>query len=311
MTLRSLIYDTAFVVGVLTVLGLLTVVGISRLRTFARNAADQVQLALPYLLVLGGVLLVNDYLREIGPGISWIVGWRITEDIIALEGTLVADIQGYAHPLLTRYFSYVYIYGYIFLLVFPVLAYFLYTDDGRPVKEIAIAYALNYGIGVVCYLLFIAFGPRNVGIAEELLYTHWPESQLLTRELNANVNVFPSLHASISLTVALLAVRWRTVYRAWTPIATVLALSVVISTMYLGIHWATDVAVGAALAVVSVGIAIWLTSPTRLEGPLGRTGLWIRQLVDRPVEFVIQRGRTWYREQLADGTASDWPASED
>ena len=300
MTLRALIYDTAFVVGALTALGLLTVVGIDRLRTFVHNAVAQIQLALPYLLVLGGVLLVNDYLREVGPGISWIVGWRITEDIIALEGSFVGDIQSYAHPLLTRYFSYVYIYGYIFLLVFPVLAYFLYTDSGRPIKEIVIAYALNYGIGVVCYLLFIAFGPRNVGIAEELLYTHWPQSQLLTRELNANVNVFPSLHASISLTVALLAIRWRRVYRAWTPIATVLALSVVVSTMYLGIHWATDVVVGAVLAVVSVGGAVWLTRPERLEGPLGRAGLWLRQLVDRPVAFVVQRGRTWYRKQLVD-----------
>jgi membrane-associated phospholipid phosphatase len=70
--------------------------------------------------------------------------------------------------------------------------------------------------------------------------------------------------------------------------------------MYLDSHWATDVVVGAALAVISVGGAVWLTRPERLEGPLARASLWLRQQVDRPVEFVIQRGRTWYRERLVD-----------
>jgi membrane-associated phospholipid phosphatase len=75
---------------------------------------------------------------------------------------------------------------------------------------------------------------------------------LLTSEVNHNTNVFPSLHASLSLTVAFLSLRTRTEYGRWPLVAVPLALSVSFATMYLGIHWATDVVAGAVLAVLSI-----------------------------------------------------------
>ena len=299
--LLGVLFDVAVVVLALTALAAFAIVGLERIKEFRHRAVDRFRLVFPYLLLLGGVLFINDLLRDIGPQISWIFGWRITSDIIALEGTLVADLQQYAHPWLTYYFSYIYIYGYIFLLVFPIVAYFVYTDD-RPVKEAALAYTLNYGIGVVCYMVFVAFGPRNAGpeFGEALLYTHWPESQLLTSEVNANVNVFPSLHTSLAATVAILAYRWRDIYWSWLPLATLLAISVAISTMYLGIHWATDVVAGVVLALVSVGLAIWLTRPKRQDGPLGRAGHRLRRVVDIPVDYTIAQLQGLYAKRWGD-----------
>lgn len=297
--LLEIVFNVVVVVGILTGIALVGIVGLDRIRSFRAELVEQVRLVFPYLLLLGLVLLANDYLRDLGPEFSWIVGFRITENIISIEGSFVATLQSYSHPALTYYFSYIYIYGYIFLLVFPIVAYFLYTENRRPIRETALAYTLNYGLGVLLYIIFIAFGPRNVAEVQVdgLLYTHWPESQLLTRELNSNVNVFPSLHTSLAITIALLAYRWREVYRAWFPIALVLALSVAYSTMYLGIHWASDVVAGAVLAGVSVGGAIWLTSPGRREGLLGRVGLRVRRLVDRPVDFVLYRAQQWYERR--------------
>lgn len=296
--LFSILLDVSVIVLVLTALGIVFIVGIDQVRSFRPHARDQLRATLPYLLLLGGVLLVNNLLRDIGPEISWVIGWRITEDIIALEGTFVASLQGYSHPWLNYYFSYIYIYGYIFLLVFPVVLYFIYTDN-RPVRETALAYTLNYGIGVICYIIFVAFGPRNIGpeYGEALLYTHWPEAQLLTSEVNANVNVFPSLHTSLAVTVALLAYRWRDVSRAWLPISAALAISVAISTMYLGIHWATDVVAGTILALVSVGLAIWLTRPKRRHGRLGSLGCRLRLLVDRPFDYIVRRLQRWHTDR--------------
>ncbi|PHQ46249.1 inositol phosphorylceramide synthase, partial [Halorubrum sp. C3] len=74
-------------------------------------------------------------------------------------------------------------------------------------------------------------------------------------------NVFPSLHTSLSVTVGTFAVLTRDEYPLWTLIAVPLSLSVVIATMYLGIHWLTDVVAGFALAFGCVALAYRLVEP--------------------------------------------------
>jgi membrane-associated phospholipid phosphatase len=212
--------------------------------------------AAPTLAVLGGVLAVNSVVRDIGVELSWLIGVNITGYIFLVESELVATIQSIATPALTAYFGFVYVFGYTFLLTFPVLAYLL-ADGPRPVRVLFTAYILNYGFGLVCYVLFVAYGPRNFmpELVDPLLYTAWPQSQLLVQQVNTNTNVFPSLHTSLSVTVALVAVRFRDIYPRWTPVAGLLAASIVFSTMYLGIHWATDVVAGAAVGWASVALA--------------------------------------------------------
>jgi len=295
MTLTDLLVELTVVVVLMLVVGGMGIIGLDRIRAFRPHARKRFRLVLPYLLLLALVLAVNSLLRDIGPELSWIIGWRITGWIAGIEGTFVATVQSYAHPTLTAYFSYIYVYGYVFLLAFPVIAYFL-LPDARPIREMAVAYSLNYALGVVCYLLFIAYGPRNVmpDMVDQLLYTSWPESQLLTSEVNSNVNVFPSLHTSLSVTVAALAYRTREQYPYWLLLATVLAVSVGISTMYLGIHWAIDVLGGVVLAAISVAGAAYLTSPERRGTALDRAGRRARAVVDRPLAYLLAatRGRS-------------------
>jgi len=271
-----------------TVLGLFTIVGLDRLREFRGRALDRLQSVLPYLVLLGVVLAINSLLRDIGPGLSWIIGWQITDWIFAFEGNFVGWLQSHSNPLASVYFSYIYVYGYIFLMVFPVIAYLVLGDD-RPIKETALAYTVNYSVGVVCYVLFIAYGPRNVlpATVDQILYLNWPESHLLTSQINANVNVFPSLHTSLSVSVVALAYRTREEYPRWLPIATVLGVSVMIATMYLGIHWATDVFFGVLLGLGSVGVAAWLTSPNRRDSRLWQLGQRLRSPIDRPVGALL------------------------
>jgi len=295
-----LLPEIVLVVSLLTVLGLILIVGLDRLWTFRVDAVDRFEGVFPYLLLLGGVLAVNSYLRQIGPSLSWVFGWQITDDIFAIEGDFVGILQSYSHPVADLYFSYTYIYGYIFLVAFPVLAYFV-LSDGRPVRELILAYAINYVVGVVCYLVFIAYGPRNVmpDLVDQILYLNWPESNLLTREFNANVNVFPSLHTSLSVTVALLAYRTRESYPLWLPVSSILAASVMVSTMYLGIHWGTDVVAGIGLAVLSVGGAAWLTSPERHR--LDSIGGRLRAPIDRAVGWFVDLLREYRGTNRSDG----------
>jgi membrane-associated phospholipid phosphatase len=287
-----LLPEISVVVSVLVVTGVVTIVGLDRVWAFREHAPDRFLYIFPYIVLLAGVLVFNSVLRSVGPTLSWLLNWQITNDIFALEGEFVAVLQSYASPAVTVYLSYTYIYGYVFLLAFPIVAYLVMQDD-RPVREAILSYALNYVIGVVCYVLFIAYGPRNVmpDLVDQLLYLHWPESNLLTSEINSNVNVFPSLHTSLAVTVVLLAYRTRDEYPAWLPISALVGTSVVISTMYLGIHWLTDVVAGTVLAFISVGTAVWLTRPENLDSRVGAVGQQLRKPVDRVARAAVDRLR--------------------
>jgi membrane-associated phospholipid phosphatase len=245
--------------AVLLVLGALVFVGPARLRASYGHLRDRVGETWPYLVLLLAVLGVNKVARDVGPEVSWAIGWNITGVIYAVEGEFVALVQSLASPPLTAFFAFVYLVGYVFLLVFPFVAY-LALPDQRFLKATSVAYALNYAVGVACYVLFVSYGPRNLlpGQVESLLYVTYPRTQILTGAVNVNTNVFPSLHTSLSVTVAALAVQSRERYPGWSVLAAPLAAAVAFATMYLGIHWALDVVAGILLGVGSTaaGLAV-------------------------------------------------------
>jgi len=208
-----------------------------------------------YVVVLVGVLLAGSVAREVAADLSWVIGLNITAFIQSAEQGTVALIQSVATPPATAYFSFVYVFGYPLLTVFPVLLYAV-VEESRPFRELVIAFVLNDVFGVFGYVLFVSYGPRNTAIAEQLLYTTYPQAQFLTAAVNANSNVFPSLHTSISVTVAYMA--WRTRHSAprWWYLAAPMAASIAFATMYLGIHWVLDVVAGTALGVGCVRLAV-------------------------------------------------------
>ncbi|MHC3439659.1 phosphatase PAP2 family protein [Natrialbaceae archaeon A-gly3] len=255
MLLRVLAQVVA-VIAFMLIVGLVVVVGRDRLRETRRECLSRLRAVAPIALVLATTLALNGVVRGVSYDLSWTVGWEATWTIYELEGQFIVWIQSLATPPVTAYFSFMYIYGYVFLLVFPIVAYFALADT-RPLRLLFASYTFNYVLGLVCYTLVIAYGPRNVmpEFVSPLLYESYPHYQHLTRQVNRNVNVFPSLHTSLAATAAILAYRTRDTYPRWTPVATVLAVSIAVSTMYLGIHWAVDVVAGVALASASVVLA--------------------------------------------------------
>lgn len=239
---------------------LLSVVCLRRARLLTTDGlTDRAQEITPFALVLVGALVVNKGLQNASRTISWVLDLNITWKIYAMEGQFVVYLQSLVPEGLRLYFSVMYVVGYVVLLVFPLIAYCLIEED-RYAKEIILAYAVNYGFGILLYSMFIAYGPRNLlpDLVQQPLFHDTPEVMLLTSFVNSNTNVFPSLHTSLSVSAMVLAWRTRSVVPHWAAIATVITASVALSTMFLGIHWVTDVVAGVFLGSVATLLAVEL-----------------------------------------------------
>ena len=266
--LRTILLEVTAVVALSCLVGAVTLVGPSRLASLRTELRPRLRESAPYLSVLIVVLILNSIIRDSAQELSWEIGFEITYLLAEYDAGIVATIQSFESQALTAYFSSIYVYGYVFLLVFPVLAY-LSLSDRTPFQRLVVAYSINYIVGLTLYVLFVAYGPRNwlaveTGVeAANVVYENHlygvtsaeTVNELLTSEVNSRTNVFPSLHTSLSATVTLFAYRTRETYRLWFGVATVLAASIIVSTMYLGIHWAVDILFGFGLAGLSVWVA--------------------------------------------------------
>ncbi len=283
MALESVVRELVLIVGTMLAVTTLVLVGPTRLAAALRGYKWRIRKVTLALGLLIAVLLVRLGGQGIIPRLQLsVVGLNITPQIDRVERAIfpenpVVFLQGFESELVTSFFVFIYIHGYAFLLLFPFIAYFSLRSMDR-FSSLVVAFTANYAIGLVCYVFFIAYGPRNLLPLEvaPLLYDAYPQSRFLTNEVNQNTNVFPSLHTSLSMTVLFLAWVTRKEYPLWFPIAAVFALSVVVSTMFLGIHWFSDVVAGTILAAISVYIGLNLD----LEGLQRSTVAFVRTHVD-------------------------------
>lgn len=253
MTVGGVILIIATVVGGLLGLASAFCIGFEPLRLSLHEARGKLRDVGPYALALAVIYAFSRTVHHLTERYAGSIGVDITATLYAIEGTFVADLQRLVPTVFVDYFAFVYVFGFAFLVVFPPVAYFALPSQ-RRLKELLVAYSVNYGGGSLCYLLFVAYGPRNVlpHLVREPLYDGYPQVQSVSAAVSSNTNVFPSLHASLAVTVLLMAWYTRATYPRWLWIASMLVASVVVSTMVLGIHWLTDVIAGLVLAVVSV-----------------------------------------------------------
>lgn len=191
-----------------------------------------------------------------------------TQYIYLFEGNITPLVQKWLeHDALTRVTTFFYVIVFT-VMMFASLFVYHHEQDRRSL------YALLYGLGLnyVIAIPFFLFVPVN-----EAWYTHpevsplylkaYPLFEEQYRFFSGLDNSFPSLHTSISLTLATIALRSRNVRLAW--IAAVSAAVILFSVIYLGIHWYADVIAGIVLASTTTSLAYRLS-----EYPLGT-----RQLV--------------------------------
>jgi len=68
--------------------------------------------------------------RQVAPKLSRQIGIRLTSAFYNIEGEFILVFQAIQTPETSAYFSSIYVYGYTFLLIFPVIACFTLSDTG-------------------------------------------------------------------------------------------------------------------------------------------------------------------------------------
>lgn len=264
MTLPVVVTITALIVGLALLSTVAVCVRLDRLRNAGDDSRRRVREITPYVAIAAGAFLFKQLTHEASLELSRTLDWNITGTLYAAEGLFVANLQASTPEASFGFFSVMYMFGFPYLLLVPVVLYFLLPSQ-RRLKQLLVAYVLNYAIGALCYTLFIAYGPRNWidEHVEGTMYQLYPETQELTAAVSSNTDVFPSLHTSMAVVALVFAWKTRQEYPRWFPLAAAVTACVVLSTMVLGIHWLSDVVAGVVLGVGSVIAARWIVA--RLE----------------------------------------------
>jgi membrane-associated phospholipid phosphatase len=165
------------------------------------------------------------------------------------------------------------VYGFsiAYFLLFPALVTALAVALARrpnlgPYRVLATATVVDYVLSVPFYVLFPV--PERWAFAESgaaLLSDQWTSGLIeFFRPLSGLDNCFPSFHVSLTVIVVLLCFLDRSPWR-WT--AFVIGLTVILSTVAIGIHWLADVVGGVAIGLASVAAARRIESRWQLPSP--------------------------------------------
>jgi len=229
----------------------------------ARGTMERLRYYFPYILILAVQALIAwfqmRYVEKLLPD------WDYTNVIYGIEHDVVPTIQALIlHDEISWYFEWIYVWGWVIMIQGSIVMYIAMNNE-KVVRMLTVGLLLNLLIAIPFYIFFpvnevwvtnlsygwydpdISFATDTIGVyhqsqnsaAENVIYSY-----------NSINNCFPSLHTSISLTIAGTLCVTKRKYAG--PIAMFVAGSVVVSTIYLGIHWLVDIVAGTVLAVTVV-----------------------------------------------------------
>ena len=180
-----------------------------------------------------------------------------TSTIYDIEGGAVAAFQSMTTTPLTVLFTAVYLVGFPFIVLFTYFK--LKAHDPEEAFRYALAYVFLVIMAVPFFILFpVKITSLYLYQVDPLMYELSPIIQQGIYATDTLVKAFPSLHAGLSVLAALYARKADAAY-SWT--ASILAVAIVLSTLYLGIHWLTDLFFAVVLVVPAYYASRWIEDP--------------------------------------------------
>ncbi|WP_442603507.1 phosphatase PAP2 family protein [Paenibacillus sp. KN14-4R] len=196
-----------------------------------------------------------------------------------IEKDFVANIQHFfLNDTLTYVTSFFYVVIFSTLMIVSIA---LYTWEKKYQLFYALCYAIiiNYVVAMPFYLFFqvneVWYLNPNVNM---LISNVFPTFEQSYREMSGLNNCFPSLHTSLSVTIAIIAARSGNVFWKW--FSAITAVIIIFSIFYLGIHWFLDMGAGLILGITAARYGLQIAEgaqtarlPYRVNTPVRQRGL--------------------------------------
>ena len=229
---------------------------------------------LPAILCIGVYeSLKHLHLNEI---ILWL-GNRPKDDLflrfetVFFGGHASVWMQRFVSPPMTLFMELVYYVGYyVYPAVVGVMLYLF--RPRRAYREVMLAFIATAFIGYTLYILVPVAGPRfEIRHLYDVTFVPRWTLQMWQEQNRFDYDCFPSLHTAVPVVVTVLAFR----HMRWLGFVLLpFVVATVISTLYLQMHYFTDVVAGLALVPITVALGIhgdriwhrilrWLRVPDR------------------------------------------------
>lgn len=217
--------------------------------------------SLPAIAVTALTTLAIGAENAVEARITEALGWDFTWLAFRIEGHAVERIQDAVRSRwLDGPLTLIYTLGAFLTYHLPFYACVL-AGRARSAMVVALSNAFVWAVGLVFYLFFpvnevwmTAGEPYRYTHVVNVLFETLPSTRETPEYLLQLNNNFPSLHVACSAAVALAL--WRARERWLFALCGPLAVGIAVATVYLGIHWLTDVAAGLALAWAATAAAV-------------------------------------------------------
>lgn len=185
---------------------------------------------------------------------------------------------------LTVYFQWVYAFGFALTYWMCVIRAFFTKDVHKFARYSLAGYLLQVPLILIFYNTILLQEVWYVqGTPDLLERALTPEQQYATA-----LNCFPSMHTSIAFSAILLAMREKSRWYRW--VIGVFGVSIMISTLYLKIHWVIDMFAGMAFAYGCVKLSDWIVGSrgfSAFAGAFERLGTRLHARMHRGDEAVL------------------------
>jgi len=187
--------------------------------------------------------------------ITNIINFDYANLIKNIEGDIVYNISNYWNKILVYYFVIIYIIIYPFTLWFSPY-YYIIANNKKAIQRLTYGFLIIYFLALPFYLFFPVTNVYKFYNLASNLNIVIPNVESFFYITTTQNNCFPSLHVAMSTLIAWSSFSFKN--RFYSNFLIIIMISVILSVIYLSIHWIIDVFFGFIITILAILILKYL-----------------------------------------------------